>query len=163
MPRKASTVTEETENIGESTQEIVDSMPEESVPDNNPESETEVSGEVEAVEDADEDVEAEAAEDPDADVDDGTDVDEDYDVKIIEEASEDPPITPRHTASESAPRVRQRNMARIEERERQQAQAQDTIDLPAFRRKKEERQLLVVLELCLDGMLNQSRRRTTLG
>lgn len=127
MPRKASTVTEDAEKTGESTQENVDFMPEESVPENIPEPETQAPSGVEAAEDADEDIEAEAAEDPDADVDDGTDVDEDYDVKIIEDSSTDPPITPRHTASEPAPRVRQRNLARMEERERQQAQAEAQI------------------------------------
>ena len=76
MPRKASTVTEDAEKTGESTQENVDFMPEESVPENIPEPETQAPSGVEAAEDADEDIEAEAAEDPDVDVDDGTDVEE---------------------------------------------------------------------------------------
>ena len=122
MPRKARTETEEIPMNNEGVKDIEEPREEDFPQEITPELEPEIS-----------DTAAESAPDPDpdegTDPDDGSDVDEGFDIEIVteESATEQSPPSERSASPERVQRTRRSNLARAEERERQQAQVQAQI------------------------------------
>ena len=120
MPRKANVESEETVKVEEEQKEAPETMVEES--EIIPEAEN-ASAEEKG------DFSLGTAEDPDADAEeDIADIDEGYDVEIVtDESSSRQQEQAQYSIAERARRIRQSNLARTEERERQLAQSQAQI------------------------------------
>ena len=119
MPRKASSETDEVMKREEEQQETDTAMDKTGEPPAPEDAATELK----------DDLTMEPADDPDADAEEeAADVDEGYDVEIVADGSSGGgPAQTGNAEPERAPRTRQRNLARAEERERQQVQFQSQI------------------------------------
>ena len=117
MPRKANTAAEENVTVSKNTQEPTEITPEDPIQKTNLETEMENFEETEKAGGIEDEADVDEVAEPD--VDDGADVDEVYDVEIVEEdASAEKPAASSRNSTGTAPRMRRRNLARMEERER---------------------------------------------